>query len=197
MILSNHEIHKALDDGRLVIQPEPLPRKPTPGLGKNYCPYNTSSVDLRLGYKIAVPKRGAFAYDFQDSVDIAETISNNCEIIELSPSHSYKLLPGGFVLALTLEKIALPTNHSPPYLGARIEGRSSRARVGIIIHCTAPTVHPNWSGHLTLEMANLGPSTFLLSPEMPIAQLIIEQVEGRIIQNQSDFHEQGNPTGVK
>lgn len=195
MILSNLEIQKALDDKRLVIYPEPSPRKLEPG-GK-YCPYNTHSVDLRLGHKIAVPKEGAFAYDFKNTESVSHTISNNYETIELTYERPYRLETGQFVLGWTYEKIALPTIIGPPYLAARIEGRSSRARVGILIHFTAPTVHPGWNGHLTLEMANLGPNSFLLSPEMPIAQLIIEEVFGQIMDNPSQFQEQSVPTGVR
>jgi len=195
MILSNLEIQKALDDRRLIIQPEPSPRRLEPG--EKYCPYNTHSVDLRLGHKIAIPKEGAFAYDFKDTASVSHTISNNYNTQELTYDRPYRLEPGKFVLGWTYEKITLPITIDPPNLAARIEGRSSRARVGILIHFTAPTVHPGWNGHLTLEMANLGLNSFLLSPEMPIAQLIIEQVTGEIMQNPSQFQEQSAPTGVK
>ena len=196
MILSNLEIQKALDDGRLIIEPEPSPRKLEPG--EKYCPYNTHSVDLRLGHKIAIPKEGAFAYDFRNTASVSKTISDNFDSIELTNEQPFRLEPGKFVLGWTYEKIALPTKVGPPYLAARIEGRSSRARVGILVHFTAPTtVHPGWNGHLMLEMANLGPTAFFLSPEMPIAQLIIEQVTGEIMENPSQFQEQTTPTGVK
>ena len=55
VILSNIEIQKALDEGRLVIEPEPLPRRPAAG---EYCPYDTHAVDLRLFQEIAVPQPG-------------------------------------------------------------------------------------------------------------------------------------------
>lgn len=195
MILSNLEIQKALDDGRLVINPEPLPRSPEHGKD---CPYNTHAVDLKLHRKIAIPRSGgSFSYDFAHSGDISRTIAANCDIKVLTRDQPFKLEPGRFVLGLTFEKIELPIKNGPPYLAARIEGRSSRARVGILVHFTAPTVHPGWRGHLTLEMINLGPTPFLLSPEMPIAQLIIEQVDGEIMQNPSNFQDQSDPTGTK
>jgi dCTP deaminase len=195
MILSNLEIQKALDDGRLIITPEPSPRKLEHGM--KYCPYNTHSVDIKLSSKIAIPRRGSFSYDFAHSEDISQTLANNSDFTVLTKNQPFKLEPGVFVLGWTYEKIVLPIKNGPPYLAARIEGRSSRSRVGILVHFTAPTVHPGWSGHLTLEMMNLGPNPFLLSPEMPIAQLIFEQVDGQIMLNPSDFQDQSNPTGTK
>ena len=72
---------------------------------------------------------------------------------------------------------------------------SSRARIGLLIHFTAPTVHPGWSGPLTLEMINLGPARILLRPEMPIAQLIVEEVKGLPFENSSQFQNQSTPAG--
>ena len=80
-------------------------------------------------------------------------------------------------------------------LAARIEGKSSRARIGLLIHFTAPTVHPGFSGLLTLEMINLGPARILLRPEMPIAQLIVEEVKGLPFENYSQFQNQTTPAG--
>ena len=64
------------------------------------------------------------------------------------------------------------------------------------MHFTAPTVHPNWSGPLTLEIVNLGETPFLLHSKMPIAQLIIEQVYGEIELNPSQFQGQTTPEGT-
>jgi len=68
--------------------------------------------------------------------------------------------------------------------------------VGLLIHFTAPTVHPGWSGPLTLEMINLGPARILLRPGMPIAQLIVEEVQGLPVPDKSQFHDQVTPAGV-
>jgi hypothetical protein len=80
-------------------------------------------------------------------------------------------------------------------LAARIEGKSSRARCGLMVHFTAPTVHPGWAGPLTLEMINLGPKAIILRPGMHIAQLIIEEVRGEIFLNPSAFQNQSTPEG--
>jgi dCTP deaminase len=78
---------------------------------------------------------------------------------------------------------------------SNVEGKSSRARFGILVHFTAPTVHPGFAGTLTLEMINMGPSSFMLRPGMAIAQLIVEEVRGRPIHNPSQFQGQQNPAG--
>ena len=194
MILSNLEIQRALDEGRLIIQPEPQPREPRP---KQYCPYNTHSVDLRLYQEIRVPKGGPFTYDLTQPGSLAELITQHSKPYHLTTNQPFSLNKGEFVLGRTFEKIGLPIDKGQPYLSARIEGKSSRARCGILIHFTAPTVHPDWEGPLTLEMINLGPTKFLLLPGMPIAQLIIEQVHGELFQNRSQFHNQETPEGGK
>lgn len=191
MILSNKEIQKALDTGRLVIEPEPSPRELQ--VGKE-CPYNTHSVDLTLADDIVVPKKGPFTYDLKQGGDLAALISSNSKKLKITDERPYHLEPQKFILARTIERIELPLK-GPPYLAARIEGKSSRARCGILVHFTAPTVHPGFEGTLTLEMINLGPTTFTLRPRMTIAQLIIEQVEGDILQNPSQFQGQSTPAG--
>ncbi len=194
MILSNLEIHRALDEGRLVIDPQPLPRFKE--IGVNYCPYDTHSVDLKLGNEITVPQPGTFAYDFKAPGNVAELISKNSEKHTLSENRPYHLEPSQFILAQTLESIALPIENGPPYLAARIEGKSSRARCGLLVHFTAPTVHPDWAGPLTLEIINLGKTPFILHAGIPIAQLIVEQVHGKINSNPSQFQCQSTPEGL-
>lgn len=193
MLLSNLEIHRALDEGRLVINPEPIPR--SKGIGDKYCPYDSHTVDLRLGSEITVPRPGTFAYDFNAPGSIADLIAKNSEKHTLAKNRPYHLQHGQFILAQTFESITLPLDKGPPYLSARIEGKSSRARCGLLVHFTAPTVHPEWSGPLTLEIINLGNSPILLHYQMPIAQLIVEQVVGEIESNLSQFHNQSSPEG--
>ena len=194
MLLSNHEIHEALDNGRLIIKPEPQPR--FKGVGEKYCPYDTHTVVLRLGKEITIPKAGAYTYDFGNAGNIAPVIGNNSEKRTLDVHQPYYLTKWHFILAQTLEEIAFPIDKGPPYLSGRIEGKSSRARCGVLVHFTAPTIHPDWSGPLTLEIINLSEIPFLLHPEMPIAQLIVEQVHGEILTNPSQFKNQSTPEGL-
>jgi dCTP deaminase len=197
VILSNLEIQKAIDDGRLKITPEPLPRKITPDQPNSSCPYNTTSVDLRLHSEIAVPKPGKYCNDMTQPGVISEQITKNSTPYTLSAEQPYRLERNQFIIAWTLETVELCIDKNPPYLAARIEGKSSNARCGVLIHFTAPTVHSGWNGRLTLEMINLSPAAFLLTPGMYIAQLILEEVEGEIDVILSQFQNQKTPAGLK
>ncbi len=191
MILSNIEIHKAMDSGKLIISPEPEPRFKDVGVE---CPFSTHAVDLKLHEEIQVPRGGPFCIDLTQEGSVIDLITLHSQTLILTEKQPYRLEPHDFVLARTLEKVALPKKEQP-YLGARIEGKSSRARLGLIVHCTAPTVHPDFEGTLTLEIANLGPATILLVPGMYIAQLIVEEVNGEIVENRSSFQGQTHPSG--
>jgi dCTP deaminase len=192
MILSNTEIHKAIDEKRLVITPEPLPRTPMVGQA---CPYDTHTVDLKLHHEILVPSGGKFCIDLSNPGSITDVIRQHSRMLTLSKECPFLLEPYSFILARTLETISLPIQKGGTTLAARIEGKSSRARFGLIVHCTAPTIHPDFSGTLALEVVNLGPATFILKPEMYIAQLIIEEVRGTVITNPSGFQGQVTPAG--
>ncbi len=192
MILSNEAIFEAMNEGRLVLRPEPFPR--TPQHDSVSCPYNNNAVDLRLGNTIRVPTGGPFTIDLMQPGSLAEFIEAHSKPIELTPEQPYPLEPYTFVLGITYEWVGLPMEKKP-ILAARIEGKSSRARCGLLVHFTAPTVHTGWHGNLTLEMINLGPCTFMLRPQMPIAQLILEPVIGDVQANPSVFQNQTTPQG--
>ncbi len=194
MILSNAELFKAIDDGRLIIRPEPAPR--LPAIQCAHSPYDTHSVDLSLSDEITIPKTGQLTYDLTQPGQIASTIQQHSETVKITQCQPFCLEPNRFVLGRTVEYIRLPIlpNHDT-CLAARIEGKSSRARFGILIHFTAPTVHPGFCGTLTLEIINLGPASILLRPGMAIAQLIVEEVKGRPIENPSQFQGQQTPSG--
>lgn len=194
MILSNSELYKALDEGRLVIDPEPRPRFPTIDIPD--CPYDTHSVDLRLADQISVPEPGQVVIDLTQPGRIADTIAKHSKDQTITETMPYQLHPGGFVLGATIERVNLPIICGNGHcLAARIEGKSSRARFGILIHFTAPTVHPGFDGTLTLEIANLGAAPFCLKPGMRIAQLIVEEVKGSPSKNNSEFQGQSTPSG--
>ncbi len=195
MILSNVEVHKALDDGRLIISPEPLPRAPS--IGQKHCPYDTHTVDLKLSTEIVVPIPGAFTYDLTRPGSLAELINRNSTKYEISRVQPFTLEPNKFVLGKTVERIELPIDpEGSTCLAARIEGKSSRARTGMLVHFTAPTVHPGFKGTLTLEIINLGHNAIQLVHEMSIAQLIVEEVRGIPNRNPSQFQGQTTATGL-
>lgn len=193
MILSNVEIQGALDDGRLVIDPRPEPARPAPG---RECPYNTTSVDLRLGSAFSVPKQGRpFAIDLGSGTFAALHNPENYEHVIATELQPFRLDPGRFVLAQTLEWLDLPLGEEGLCLAARVEGRSSFARCGMLVHFTAPTIHAGFSGHITLELANLSPTAILLRPGVYVCQLILEEVAGGPFPNPSQFHGQKRPGG--
>jgi dCTP deaminase len=138
VILSNIEIQRALDEGRLVIDPEPLPRRPRAG---EYCPYDTHAVDLRLFHEITVPQPGPDHFDVTERGTLPELIAGRSQRYVLSDEKPYPLQPHQFILGRTLERVELPVDKGTPHLAARIEGKSSRARCGLMVHFTARHAH--------------------------------------------------------
>lgn len=128
---------------------------------------------------------------------IAALLAKHCEVRRLHEDQPYSLRPGRFLLASTLERVSFPIEGAgETTLAARIEGKSSLARCGLLVHFTAPTIHAGFSGHITLEMINLGPADILLTPGMFICQLIVEEVRGRPADAPAQFRGQKRPVGV-
>ena len=82
--------------------------------------------------------------------------------------------PGGFLLWQTKEKLGTPPSN--PQFICFIDGKSTRARIGILVHLTAPTIHAGWKGNVVLEIVNLGPFTFVLQEDDVIAQLTVATI---------------------
>jgi dCTP deaminase len=195
MILSNVEIHRALDAGLIVIEPQPQPREP--GIGQ-VCPYQTSAVDLTLGTEISYfkPKRKApVNIDLREGKFADLFIPYSVKTI-ISEEQPFVLVSGRFILARTQETVTLPLD-KPTCLAARVEGKSSYSRCGLLVHFTAPTIHAGFSGVITLELINFGPLPISLYPGMPICQLIIEKVEGVPFRNDSQFQGQSQTSGAR
>lgn len=202
MILSNEAIFVALDDGRLSIDPEPEPRLTQ--FDGPPSPFGTSAVDLRLGPHLQVPQQGQFAIDLRAPGNVASTLSMISDAETIDDEQGYKLNPGDFVLGQTLESVhlRLPGElegeaKQRPSLAARVEGKSSRARFGILVHFTAPTIHAGWNGPITLEISCLGRNSFILYPGLSICQLILEEVTGSPTADQSQFQQQQTPAGER
>jgi dCTP deaminase len=161
-VLSDHEIWSLLASGRLRIDPAP----PVDAV-------QTSSVDLRLGRRFtrlkALPEAVRASVDTRRSTSVMEAIASLGREEEVTGDNFFLISPGEFALAWTLEEITLPN-----FLCARVEGRSTLARLGLSIHQTAPTVHASFSNPLQLELRNSGPYPLELFPEHPVCQLIIE-----------------------
>lgn len=125
---------------------------------------NGSAIDVRLGTRFVSMRRTATA-----AIDLIDAdpagVARLLEERQLAFGESYNLHPGELILAATLEYIALPAD-----LAATVASRSSYGRVGLVI-ATAPYVHPNYRGCLTLELANLGSTPLILYAGLPVAQL--------------------------
>lgn len=194
MILSNQSLHKALDNKWLIIDPEPTPRRKTEAAGVD-CPYQTSAVDLRLGSEIAWFKEGLPINIDLRRGSFADLFGPNSVCRTITSDQPFSLAPQKFVLGKTLERVELPIVDGAPCLAARVEGRSSYARCGLLVHFTAPTIHAGFRGTITLELINLGPIPIMLYPASPICQLIVEQVEGVPFRNDSRFQGQSRAGG--
>lgn len=193
MILSNREIHRALDERRLLISPEPWPRLPE--AGRIDCPYQTSAVDLRLADEISY-----FNDDLALDVNLsrggfAKLFGSNSQSFKISEGQPFVLRPNRLGLGRTLERVELPIVVDGQSLAARVEGKSSYARCGLLVHFTAPTIHSGFAGTITLELINLGPCNISLYPNTPICQLIFETVAGTPFRNDSQFQGQSAPGG--
>ncbi|MBZ0257147.1 dCTP deaminase, partial [bacterium] len=154
-------------------------------------------VDLRLDSCLRIPKENIQAAIRPSDSPITDTLESFTESYELKKNHPYNLEPHNFILAQTFEEIKLPIipDENGHFLSARIEGKSSRARLGMLVHFTAPTIHAGFNGHITLEVINLSNRDILLYPEIKICQLIFEQVLGEPEKNPSQFQNQSHPTG--
>ena len=193
MILSNVGIQEALDAGDLVIQPEPAPRRQT--TEQPSCPYDTCSVNLRLDSQIRIPKKGKpITLDLRRG-GVAAFLDELYESKTIDAEGGYALPPNTFILGQTLERVHLPIREGHPCYAARIEGRSSFARIGLLVHFTAPTIHAGFGGRIALEMINLATYPISLFPGMEICQLIVERVEPMPFSNPSEFQGQSTPTG--
>lgn len=189
MILSNAEIQEALDAGFITISPEPEPRGHTEGAE---CPYQTTAVDLRLDKHITRIKD-----DLGITMDLtrgsfARLMKCAGIYLELNDEQPFHLAPGRLAIGRTVETISLPLpspDAGQPCFAARIEGRSSLARCGLLVHFTAPTIHAGYNGRITLEMYNLGAYPITLKAGDYVCQLIIEQVIGTPFRNDSQFQE--------
>ena len=154
MILSDASIRKELAQGRIVIDP----------LDESYI--QPSSVDLRVDRYFRV-----FRNDTTPYIDPKLPQEDLTELVEVADDKAFILHPGEFVLGSTLERVALPDD-----LVARLEGKSSLGRLGLLIHSTAGFVDAGWDGHLTLELSNVANLPIAIYPGMKIGQISFIQM---------------------
>jgi len=125
-----------------------------------------SSVDLHLGAGFQVFRNSRYPY-----IDPSREQAGLMELVTATAEEPFVLHPGEFVLGTTIERVVLADD-----LVARLEGKSSLGRLGLLIHSTAGYVDPGWDGRLTLELSNVANLPIVLMPGMPIGQISFFQM---------------------
>jgi dCTP deaminase len=154
VILSDGTIRRLLAEGRIEIDPydEEL--------------VQPSSVDVRVDRFFRVFHNARHPY-----IDVKEPQDDLTELVEIEDEAPFILHPGEFVLASTLERIRLPDD-----IVARLEGKSSLGRLGLLIHSTAGFIDPGWDGHVTLELSNVANLPITIYYAMRIGQVSFMQL---------------------
>ncbi|AIN47314.1 dCTP deaminase [Candidatus Palibaumannia cicadellinicola] len=168
MRLCDRDIEQWLDEGRLEI----LPRPPINRI-------NGATVDVLLGNKFRVFCGHTAAFiDLSGPKNKITAALNRImsDEIKLTKNEAFFLHPGELALAVTMESIALPAN-----LVGWLDGRSSLARLGLMVHVTAHRIDPGWKGQIVLECYNSGKLPLVLRPGMQIAALSFELLSGSAV----------------
>jgi dCTP deaminase len=149
VLLSDRDIRAELESGRVVLDPyEPAMIQP-------------SSIDVRLDRFFRLFDNHKYPF-----IDPAADQPDLTRLVEVEGSEPFVLHPGEFVLGSTYEAVTLPDD-----VAARLEGKSSLGRLGLLTHSTAGFIDPGFSGHVTLELSNVATLPILLWPGMKIGQL--------------------------
>ncbi|MGH3042396.1 MAG: dCTP deaminase [Gaiellaceae bacterium] len=154
MVLSDRTIRRLLAEGRIGIDPyaEEL--------------LQPSSVDVRVDRLFRVFRNSRYPF-----IDVKQEMEELTELVEVDSEEAFILHPGEFVLGSTLERITLPDD-----LVARLEGKSSLGRLGLLILSTAGFIDPGWDGHVTLELSNVANLPITIYYGMKIGQLSFVQL---------------------
>lgn len=163
MILSDRDIKANITSGRIRITPPP-----NLALQLGSC-----SIDLRLGKTFRVFNHSKYPYIDPNNLMPARDMMKTIVVPKGTP---FIMQPGDFVLAVTMESFRLPDD-----LLARLEGRSSIGRLGIVVHSTASIFEPGWDGVVVMEMGNLGKMPVALYPGMRVCALTFEQLSSPAI----------------
>ena len=154
MVLSDRDIRAEIEAGRIVIDPF-IPEAVQP-----------SSVDLHLDRRFRVFRNSRYPF-----IDVRADQPELTELVEIGGDDPFILHPGEFVLGSTFERVGLPND-----LVARLEGKSSLGRLGLLIHSTAGYVDPGWEGNMTLELSNVANLPITLYDGMKIGQISFQRL---------------------
>jgi dCTP deaminase len=154
VVLSDRTIRRLLDEGRIGIDPyDPALMQP-------------SSLDVRVDRYFRVFRNSRYPF-----IDVKAAQEELTELVEVVGDEAFILHPGEFVLGSTLERVTLPDD-----LVARLEGKSSLGRLGLLIHSTAGFIDPGWDGHVTLELSNVANLPITIYHGMKIGQVSFVQL---------------------
>lgn len=170
MILTDREIQIALQRKQIII--DPLPQVDVA--------YSSTSVDLTLDPILTLFNIGKkFVKKVIDPTDedydINEALKELTKEVTIDAAKGFDIGPRELLLGWTAEYVKLPYDSR---LAARVEGKSSLARLGLGVHVTAPTIHAGFEGQIRLELLNHGPVPITMKPGMRICQLIFEATLG-------------------
>lgn len=154
MLLSDRDIRAQIEAGRVRLDPW------------DAAMVQPSSVDVRLDRYFRLFDNHKYAL-----IDPAEEQPDLTRLVEVETDEAFVLHPGEFVLGSSLESVALPDD-----IAARVEGKSSLGRLGLLTHATAGFVDPGFTGHVTLELSNVATLPIRLYPGMKIGQLCFFQL---------------------
>jgi len=178
VILSDHSIREELAAKRIVIDP------------LDEACIQPSSVDLHVDRSFRVFRNNRYPF-----IDVRAEQADLTELVEVAGEEPFILHPGEFVLGSTLERVVLPDD-----LVARLEGKSSLGRLGLLIHSTAGYVDPGWNGYLTLELSDVANLPITIYPGMKIGQLCLFQMTSpaeRPYGQRGKYQGQRGPTASK
>jgi len=154
LIYSDRTIKESISSGKIAIEPyEPNFVQP-------------SSIDLRVGNGFRV-----FVNHRYSEIDPRAPQADLTQLVEVGPDEPFMLHPGEFVLGSTLERVRLGVD-----VVARLEGKSSLGRLGLLIHSTAGFIDPGFEGHITLELSNVATLPIAIYPGMKIGQISFYQM---------------------
>jgi dCTP deaminase len=154
VILSDVDLRKAIADARIGVEPF------------DDAAVQPSSIDVRVDSLFRVFRNHTAAV-----IDVKRDMRDLTELVEIPADGVFMLHPGEFVLGSTVERVTVPDD-----LVARIEGKSSLGRLGLLIHSTAGFVDAGFSGHITLELANVASLPITIYPGMKIGQISFMQM---------------------
>lgn len=165
MLLADSEIRRRLEAGSLRIEPAPEDADIQP-----------ASIDLRLGGSFKLFRRGTEVTRVLDCAEPCFDEAFSAVVDGFLDGCKFMLEPGDFVLGVTREIV-----HIPKDLAARIEGKSSVARCGVVVHTTAGFIDPGFSGQVTLEICNLNTCPVRLTGGQRIAQISFTSLQGAVL----------------